>query len=372
MQFFQMHDRRRLVGIGSICALGVLSTGYHLDEFIGEPEPLLVHLIGGVLPALLSLLLLGGGVRLYFSSFSAADVFRILGGILGGGLVMALIGMPIILFELSLNVELVEWNRIIEILATVGFVVGGLISTSNTRLRRTQQVLEEKEARLIDKNNQLTQQNERLEQFASLLSHDLRNPLNVAMGNLELLREVDIGDEAVQRIDTTEEALERMDDMINEILTIVRETGTISEDELSTVTLSTVAEQCWGNVDTQGATYVLTDDVDFLADEDRLQHVFENLFRNAIDHGDGDVTIRVGATDAATSDGFYLEDDGPGIPEGERSQVFEIGFTTSSSGTGLGLYLVKAIADAHGWSVAVSEGVDGGARFEFTGLSNSS
>jgi signal transduction histidine kinase len=96
------------------------------------------------------------------------------------------------------------------------------------------------------------------------------------------------------------------------------------------------------------------------ADDGRLEALFENLFRNAIEHGGENVTVRVGRSPTE----FYVEDDGPGIPEDEREQVFDHGHTTSESGTGFGLSIVEQIADAHGWDVVISEGADSGARFE--------
>jgi signal transduction histidine kinase/PAS domain-containing protein len=65
--------------------------------------------------------------------------------------------------------------------------------------------------------------------------------------------------------------------------------------------------------------------------------------------------------------GFYVEDDGPGIPPGERDEVLEQGYS-GDTGTGLGLAIVDRIADAHGWAVTITDGIDGGARFEFTGV----
>jgi signal transduction histidine kinase len=90
----------------------------------------------------------------------------------------------------------------------------------------------------------------------------------------------------------------------------------------------------------------------------------ENLFRNAIEHGGEDVTIRVGGL----SDGFYVEDDGPGVPEDARDEVFEVGYSTSPDGTGFGLNIVKEIAEAHNWEITLTEGTTGGARFEITNV----
>jgi signal transduction histidine kinase len=83
-----------------------------------------------------------------------------------------------------------------------------------------------------------------------------------------------------------------------------------------------------------------------------------------VEHGGEDVTIRVGALD----DGFYVEDDGGGIPESERGDVFDAGYTTAADGNGFGLSIVQKIVEAQGWRIDVTESAEGGARFEITGV----
>jgi signal transduction histidine kinase len=100
------------------------------------------------------------------------------------------------------------------------------------------------------------------------------------------------------------------------------------------------------------------------ADKNRLQQLFENLFRNAVEHAGPDVAIRVGALD----DGLYVEDDGSGIPEDEHERVLDPGYSTAEESTGYGLAIVNRIVDAHGWSLSIMDGADGGARFEIRGV----
>ena len=94
--------------------------------------------------------------------------------------------------------------------------------------------------------------------------------------------------------------------------------------------------------------------------------MFENLFRNSVEHGGADVVVRVG--DLPDGSGIYVEDDGAGIPADERDEVFVDGFTTEASGTGLGLTIIQQVVSAHGWEIAVTESAEGGARFEITGM----
>jgi signal transduction histidine kinase len=117
------------------------------------------------------------------------------------------------------------------------------------------------------------------------------------------------------------------------------------------------------------------EDATLLADTDRLRHVFENLFRNAVDHNDPPLTVRVGLLDASekpTDDGqysgFFIEDDGNGIPEDEYDDIFSHGYTTNSDGTGFGLSIVEDVVEAHDWTISIAESHEGGARFEITGV----
>jgi signal transduction histidine kinase len=106
------------------------------------------------------------------------------------------------------------------------------------------------------------------------------------------------------------------------------------------------------------------DDGRVAADPTMLRQALENLFRNAVDHVGTDVTVCVGPRE----DGFYVADDGPGIPADERDQVLELGYSTDPEGTGFGLGIVGQVADAHDWTLAVTESASGGSRFEFTGV----
>jgi len=216
----------------------------------------------------------------------------------------------------------------------------------------------------------LEAQNDRLEQFTGMVSHDLRNPLNVAQGNSEIIYELldatktddgyePLSDETLDTVVTSAKTLsntlDRMERLIDDLLVLARQGQAIDSREV--VSLAAIVENCWEMVDHKNAALVVDDDLTFAVDPDRLQQLFENLFRNAIEHGGDDVTIRVGAIE---NNGFYVEDDGPGIPEEKREAVFDSGFTTNRDGTGFGLAIVKEIVEAHGWTVSVADSDDEG------------
>lgn len=153
-----------------------------------------------------------------------------------------------------------------------------------------------------------------------------------------------------------------MEVLIEDLLTLARQGEEIIDPEQTD--LRDLITNCWAHVETENATLNISVDGKVAADRSRLVQVFENLIRNAIEHGGDDAIITVGSL----VDGFFVEDDGPGIPEGDRSVVFDEGYSTKADGTGLGLSIVKEIVEAHGWKISVTDGSDGGARFEITGV----
>ncbi|MFW5895921.1 MAG: sensor histidine kinase [archaeon] len=200
----------------------------------------------------------------------------------------------------------------------------------------------------------MQEQNERLEQFASMVSHDCRNPLSIASGNLDLYRET--GDES--RLELIDTSLTRMQGLVTDLTALARH-GTTDERH-NPVSVPEVARDAWKLIDTRSAT-LSTEPCTVIGGESQLTALLENLFRNAVGHGGADVTVRVGPLER----GFYVEDTGDGIPPDERGAVFEHGYTTGYGGSGIGLTIVSRIARAHDWDVTLTDSAEGGARFEF-------
>jgi signal transduction histidine kinase len=154
-----------------------------------------------------------------------------------------------------------------------------------------------------------------------------------------------------------------METLIQNLLAIAQSGKEV--DEVEWVTFSELCQRCWRNVSTANAEVVIEFDGEVRADISRLQQLVENLIRNAVEHGGEDVTVTIGETN---HDGFYIADNGSGIPESIQDQLFQNGFSTVSEGTGFGLWIVSEVANAHGWEVAITESEDDGARFEITGI----
>lgn len=202
------------------------------------------------------------------------------------------------------------------------------------------------------------------DEFTKVVSHDLRNPLNVASGHVELLYEdlAEQNEDYRQRLRKVMYAHDRMEALIENLLALARSGGEV--DAAEWIAFDALCQRCWQNVSTANAGLVVEFDGEVRADASRLQQLVENLVRNAVEHGGEDVTVTIGETD----DGFYFADDGGGIPDDMKDRVFQNGFSTLSDGTGFGLAIVSEIADAHGWEVEVTESQSGGARFEVTGV----
>jgi len=217
---------------------------------------------------------------------------------------------------------------------------------------------------------ELKRTNQQLDQFASMVSHDLRTPLNTATFQTNRIAR----ERSDERTEAVQEALDRMESIIDDMLQLARAGEAAETNERCS--LGELAEEVWETIPTDRAALdCRVEDRTIEADSVRLFQVFENLFRNALDHNDSPVTVRVGTldesdglADGGTPTGFFVEDDGSGIPEDARDDIFEHGYTTSQDGNGYGLSIVRAIVDAHGWEIRVTEGTDGGARFEIVGI----
>jgi PAS domain S-box-containing protein len=266
----------------------------------------------------------------------------------------------------------------------------------------------------------LERQNDRLKEFTDILAHDLRNPLNVIDAHLTLYEETD----ADEHIETIHETTQRMARLLDDLLRVARQGVVVEDPEVTDI--EEVVETAWaGTGNTGGASLTYEPVGSISADPDRLCELFENLFRNSVEHSSTDSrpaaeeTVEHGSVGAETADegvkywvpdeppagdtsdqtvehrdiddpfstglstgnddpshsgirvsvgpledGFYVEDNGPGIPADLRDDVFDHGFTTASDGSGYGLSVVRTIVNAHGWDIVVREADSGGARFE--------
>lgn len=221
-----------------------------------------------------------------------------------------------------------------------------------------------------------------IDHVSSVISHELRNPLDVAKAHLQAAEETG----AETHFESVADAHDRMEQIIRDVLTLTRGGGAV--DPSRPVSIETAATAAWQSIDADDIELQLSTPLPTVsADFDRVQRLFENLFRNSVEHGavtdttaadthvrqqpadrcEGEEAITAGTntiTVGGSSDGFYVADDGPGIPPQNREVAFEPGYSTQSGGTGLGLAIVDQIVDAHDWDIELTDSSDGGARFD--------
>jgi PAS domain S-box-containing protein len=227
-------------------------------------------------------------------------------------------------------------------------LLGALMVEAVTAVKREEQLVERGEA--------LQRQNERLEEFAHLVAHDLRNPLAGAMGSLEVARETN--DEKF--FELAAQSLDRMENLVDELLAIAR--GDRQAVNERTLSLHSTVEEAWSYMDAPEATLSVDGHLgEIRADETRLLRLFGNLFRNSVEHGGDDVTVEVGLL--ADAEGFYVVDDGPGLSEEIRTAILESSDGAQITETGIGLMSITDVVEEHGWELSVPD-TDGGARFE--------
>jgi len=251
-----------------------------------------------------------------------------------------------------------------------------------------------------ERRRTLERRNEQLEAVSRITSHDLRTPIQVALGRLELARET-VDDDYLAEVGA---ALERTGELVDDLSALAEE-GTVDYDT-EPVSLREVVESL--PAPAPGVTVELAGAVTVSADRAALKRLLENLVKNAAEHGStsprseppGDVTeggsadsrppadgaaergatrdrpgsgcesegVTVEIGSLPDDDGFYVADDGPGVPEEEREAVFQPGYSTSDDGSGFGLVSVEQIVRDHGWRIDVGESAAGGARFEISGV----
>ena len=350
---------RRRLSAGTIAGVGI-ATAILTFLFIVNSESTsgLLFVTDAVVPLLFSALLVGASYWAWADRSADTAMTRLTLWCLAGGTIVG--GFEFVTLYSQTEGGAVVRNSLQTLNAGVarGAVMGLAFGFYDVERKRTKH-----------RERQLQRQVERLEEFASIVSHDLRSPLTVARGRMELLKSTHDLDE--EHVDQIEFAHERMTEIIEDSLALARGGHEVTDPE--PVDIASTAETAWQTTGAESATLVVDGERTIEADEDRLTRLLENLFRNSLEHGRPDdhdsdngestLTITVGPLD--TGEGFVVEDDGVGIPAEDRESVFEAGETASGSGSGLGLAIVRRIAQAHGWEVDLAESDAGGARFEF-------
>jgi len=228
----------------------------------------------------------------------------------------------------------------------------------------------------------------RLSEFTDEAGPVLRETLDSLRAHCDDVRE-EVGDD---RLEGVLEEFDRAETLTSYLLALAQCTDTAVETHW--VDFPSMVHQCWEAIDPEAAVLCIDTGRSVRADRSQLRRLLESLLRNAVEHGstshpssstrddavehgstspdsqapDGRGSDPVRVTVGTTDDGFYVADDGPGIPAGDREKVFEPGYSTAPDGNGFGLCVVQQVVNVHGWEVRITESADGGAEFRVSGV----
>jgi len=303
-----------------------------------------------------------------------------------GVLAAALLVAPVVLVTQKLRGKPLDLYEVLSLAAASSVLVVARFTGILRALERIR--LRERSARAEAEamQRQLAEQNERLleadrlkDEFVALISHDLRTPLTSIIGYVELALDEDVGPvldgERRSYLEVVSRSSERLLRLVDDLLFVARlQAGRLvldpTELDLAAIARQSVTEaqpraerkglelSCFGEgpVPVQG-------------DRGRMFQLLDNLVSNAIKFTPegGEIHVRT----RQTENGAVLEvsDNGIGLAPGEIERVFERFFRSSRAvdgqipGTGLGLFIAKAIAEAHGGCISVSSRDEGGTTF---------
>ena len=246
-----------------------------------------------------------------------------------------------------------------------------------TERRRAEEALAAANRQLARRNEELEVSNDHLERFAYVASHDLKSPLQVVRGFLDLLVRTNadrLDDQGRTFVDAALRGAERMENLIDDLLSyasVGRGPTSLTVIDLSEV-VDEVRADLAERMNEAGAVLTVGNLPTVTGDRTQLRQIFQNLVTNAVKFARPGVAPEVTIA-AAVEDGtcvLSVEDNGIGVPKDEREQIFNM-FTRLHTGdeypgTGIGLAICQRVVENHGGSIWVEDSEGGGSRFRFT------
>lgn len=205
---------------------------------------------------------------------------------------------------------------------------------------------------------------EREEFLHSLLRHDLRNKLQISLGYIGMLKDTDLSEEQEKFVGKDWKAKHEAIELIER----VRKLREVSREGVEEVNLHSIVQSAVDKYEQKASQRGMEIDVEEFEHGVKggsfLGELFSNLVLNSIVHSEGS-ELRIRTTETEGEVTVTVEDDGKGIPNEGKKKIFEKGYKKGeNAGSGLGMYLVKEIAESYGGSVEVKDSELGGVRFD--------
>ncbi|MCE5202665.1 MAG: hypothetical protein LLG24_00360 [Actinomycetia bacterium] len=207
-------------------------------------------------------------------------------------------------------------------------------------------------------------------EIVSLVTHDLRAPLTVMNGYLDLLERPLPDEKRARALEEMRAAASRMESLLEDLLDTARATHGLGPRRWEPVPLARLAhEVAEASTVATGRVIAVTAHADpwVQGDPVKLRQALDNLVMNACKHTPDDSRVEIVIDATPKTAIISVEDNGPGIPAGQHEVIFEryrqLGGRSAPEGLGLGLYIVRAIARSHGGSARAEDREGGGARF---------
>jgi len=239
----------------------------------------------------------------------------------------------------------------------------------------------EMSAQLLRARRQMEEANKRMVQaeklasigrLAATIAHEIRNPLTSVKLNIQkVFLTENLGEIEKEHLQISQEGIGHIERFIKDLLNFTR----ASELNLNRFSMEQIVEESIKLVRDACPEKSITLEKDFepdlpevVADGDKLRQVVSNVLRNAYEAVGEKGVVRVRMSAMALDDRPFIRltisDDGPGIPDKDRENIFEPFVTTKSAGVGLGLSIARKIMDQHGGAIRVTTGPGRGASFE--------
>jgi len=288
-------------------------------------------------------------------------------------------GVPCLIGQALVELEFIDQYSIDEVVTVQIFQLQHALEQTN---RELEQRVEERTADLQQALSKLTELNQLKSNFISNISHELRTPLTHIKGYLDLLSDLSLGPLTPLQIDAfdvlhrSEERLEQLIDDLIQFSLVVRGELSLNLQSLDIRQLVlTNLPQIRKKAEAKGISLEL--DIapgipNVLADEDKMQWVFNQLLDNGIKFTPSGGSVKLSANLNQNFVEFSVMDTGIGIPDEQIQEIFEPfhqldgSVTRRYSGTGLGLAMVQRIIDVHGSKIVVDSTPSKGTRFSFS------